>query len=342
MTWIKAQPIKQGALIKNWYNYTITGLTPSTTYRYRSFFIVDGVEYKGVNEYTATTAAINYQIPTVSTGNIVDNIAETSFDINNNEITSDGGASIIEYGILYTQLTAFNGSNTLVLSNYPTNVKKDSTTSSVSIPTTFSGETTGLLAGTNTYYRAFARNAVGVAYGQIYSQLTNEASTGYFTMDTSVFPGSTKLIATNYSSSKKYEIVIKYFLEADVANINGYSQNTAITEIIVYRDGVNYFSDSVQTETICEMGESDVVGKTGITTISDITNLNTTRITTSIDFENGPDGIVKGGRANIQLLEVYESIDNGVTYNQITIPANQHNLARYHEDQMGITTIGTV
>jgi hypothetical protein len=118
MTWIKADPLNMGPLNENWYNYTITGLTPSTAYRYRSYFIVNGVEYRGINTYTAITSSNTYELPVVTTSEVVRNITVDGFDVIENLLNSDGGAPIIEYGLLYTQRNAFNTNSTLIYDNY--------------------------------------------------------------------------------------------------------------------------------------------------------------------------------------------------------------------------------
>lgn len=164
MTWITTNTIS-GPLTTDNYNYTITGLSASTKYQYRAYFIVDGVEYYG-NILTGTTAAN----PTVTTGNVSGLTTISGFNVYNNIITNIGGTPIIEHGILYTQQAIYGNSAGLVYTNFP-NVCKASSFSGVTItPYMYSANTNNLIPDTLTYYRAFARNAKGVGYGTIKTQ----------------------------------------------------------------------------------------------------------------------------------------------------------------------------
>lgn len=172
MTWINTPtPLNAGPLGSNSYTMNITGLSASTIYCYRAYFIVDGVEYYG-DILTGTTASITYTAPTVITGNAID-VLYNKFNVVGNKLSSNGGAPIIEYGTLYTQLAHYGNSANLICNNYPANVSKVSTISDVpSIPYVYSGNITGLNANTTTYYRAFAKNAFGISYGTVKTQVT--------------------------------------------------------------------------------------------------------------------------------------------------------------------------
>lgn len=295
MAWIKAEPLKAGALIRDWYNYSITGLTPSTTYRYRSYFIVDGVEYRGVNTYTATTAAISYQVPTVTTGTPPINVNDGGFDVMTNSLVSDGGAPITEYGILYTQLTAFNTDATLIYGNYPAYVKKDSKLSTLSAPNSFSGRTSGLQSGTNTFYRAFAKNAIGVSYGQIYSQMTTNSTIqvsflnaveidGYCSVATLQFLG--------HQPDTTYNITFTYYLTAECGNDNlPYGENfdnETRLEITKNNFGlITYFDNAfVEINDTQEYATQTTIPVPKPVTISNITDINNFKIKFVYNFDN--------------------------------------------------------
>lgn len=186
MTWINTPtPLNAGPLGSNSYTMNITGLSASTIYCYRAYFIVDGVEYYG-DILTGTTASITYTAPTVITGNAID-VLYNKFNVVGNKLSSNGGAPIIEYGTLYTQLAHYGNSANLICNNYPANVSKVSTISDVpSIPYVYSGNITGLNANTTTYYRAFAKNAFGISYGTVKTQVTEVPPSSDINIDVNV------------------------------------------------------------------------------------------------------------------------------------------------------------
>jgi len=159
-----------GPLANDNYNYPIIGLAASTNYQYRAYFIVDGVPYYG-NVLQGTTAAIALVPPEVTTG-FAGPPAETSFLISGNKVDDKGGAPIIEYGILYTQLGFWGTDSNLVCSNYPAYVKKACTPADICTGCTYSNTASGLAASTTTYYRAYAKTAAGLGYGNVKTRIT--------------------------------------------------------------------------------------------------------------------------------------------------------------------------
>jgi len=154
----------------NNYAFTIGGLAASTHYQYRAYFIIDGVPYCG-NVLEGTTAAISLVPPEVTTGTA--GVAGTSsFVVSNNEVDDNGGAPIIEYGILWTQLGFWGTASNLVCSNYPTYVSKASTCADIIVGNVYSKTASGLAASTTTYYRAFAKTAAGIGYGTVKTKTT--------------------------------------------------------------------------------------------------------------------------------------------------------------------------
>lgn len=173
MTWITTN-MTEGTLTSDYYNYTITGLSASTKYQYRAYFIIDGVEYYG-NILTGATQAITLYNPTVTTGSVSGITTTSSFSIHNNNIIDIGGTPIFEYGILYTQQPITTDKTRLVYNNYPANIGKISIFSNISsVPYAYFMKITGLTQNTLTYYRAFAKNAKGIGYGTICEHRTAE------------------------------------------------------------------------------------------------------------------------------------------------------------------------
>jgi hypothetical protein len=169
MTWITT-PTVAGPLSADNYNFAITGLSASTKYQYRAYFIVDGVEYYG-NVLSGTTAAPTMISPSATTGTVFHIPLTTGFATHNNMVNSNGNAPIIEYGLLYTQNGAVGSGN---FGYGDLHVKKTSIFSDVSIPYTYNMDATGLTPSTLTYFRAFAKNAIGVGYGSKDTQVTAE------------------------------------------------------------------------------------------------------------------------------------------------------------------------
>ncbi|OIO99452.1 MAG: hypothetical protein AUJ98_11185 [Bacteroidetes bacterium CG2_30_33_31] len=137
----------------------ISGLTAGTTYHVQFKAMAGGPYYLG-GDITFTTAS--YTTPTVTTGTAA-NIAQTSFDVNINNVSSDGGATITEQGVYYSSVN-----------NPPTNA--DSKINSPTGVGNYDVSLTGLTAGTTYYVRAFAINSIGTGYGSVISQLTNSPS----------------------------------------------------------------------------------------------------------------------------------------------------------------------
>jgi len=156
-----------GQIPTNTYDFPITALSASTYYAYRGYMIVDGIQYYG-NTLTGTTAAISLYVPSGTTG-IAGTATITGFTVTGNGVTDSGGTAIIEYGILYTQSATFKDIGTLIYENIEAGVKQGS---GVGTESNYSSEATGLASNTTTYYRAYARNAVGSGYGEIKTKQT--------------------------------------------------------------------------------------------------------------------------------------------------------------------------
>jgi len=173
MTWSTTTPLKAGPLGSNSYNFTITGLTEGTNYIYRAYFLVDSVEYYG-DILTGTTLSASLVVPTMTTG-IATNILSVDFFVTGNTVDNNGGAPILEYGTLHTQIGVAGSPAHMTYTN--PNVNIVSTLSNISVGIPYTNTVTGLAEGTLTYYRSFARNALGVGYGSVKTALTETGGT---------------------------------------------------------------------------------------------------------------------------------------------------------------------
>lgn len=174
-TWI-TQPLPQlaGPLGVNTFSRDITGLLPSTSYQYRATMAVDNVVYYGETK-SRNTSAIAQALPTVTTGTD-SNVSANGFTVQDNVVTDKGiPSTIVEYGIIWTtdialaQSASFNYSNPIV--------EKDSTLGDVSAGVMWSKNVTGIDSETTVFYRTFARNSFGAAYGVVKQQITNQIIT---------------------------------------------------------------------------------------------------------------------------------------------------------------------
>jgi hypothetical protein len=172
-------PLLSTPLVTNNYDYLITGLSPETAYEYRAYMTVDGVPYYG-NTKTTVTSAIAPTIPTVITGGAHD-VTDICMQIGDNYVSDKGNACITEYGVLYTQNPAYSCASCLVYGNTPTYVCKKSISSDIGVGTCYFPDGVqsiiNLDPNTQTYYRAYATNSVGVGYGCVNSQATCVSST---------------------------------------------------------------------------------------------------------------------------------------------------------------------
>jgi len=152
------------------FSEAITGLSPSTFYYYRTYATNQaGTSYGAVSSFETLATA-----PTVVSGSS-SNISSTTATASGN-VTSDGGSTVTSRGICY------NTTGT------PTTA--DDTVAGGTGTGTFSGNLTGLTAGTLYYWRAYATNAEGTSYGSIYTFTTKEIVTQWATSFTTVSAGT--------------------------------------------------------------------------------------------------------------------------------------------------------
>ena len=321
MTWTTIK--KAGNISGGLFDYNITGLTASTRYLYRSYMVVDGIEYTG-NTLTGTTSAIQLLVPEAKTGN-ANSITPISLSVSGNEVISNGGAVIIEYGILYTQNGSFSNNSTLVYDNVGVSVKKTSSYGNVTLPYDFGA--VNLLSNTMTYYRAFLRNAIGVGYGLIKSEITLPAPTVdvYFSMN-AIDEGL--IMATNFIN-QRMEISLGYimqvFCDNNYGDVSDDYPNQGIASLeISYNDGVTWTTIKSLNIAIYGPQEYDVLNYNGTLSLNVIkSTLDSIRLRGIIDVKDGGRS-TSGGSIDVTISTV--DIDSGdVQIISPTLYAQQNN-----------------
>jgi hypothetical protein len=167
-------PLCTGSLISDTYDMDINSLSASTIYEYRAYAVISGVPYYG-NVLTGCTEAVPAGIPTVCTASGAISITSDSMLLKFNKMCNNNGAPIAEYGALYTQNPTFGTLASLCYENVPSLVCKSSNFATIANDTQYLTPLTGLSENTITYYRAFARNAIGSGYGDVCTQQTANA-----------------------------------------------------------------------------------------------------------------------------------------------------------------------
>jgi hypothetical protein len=191
MNWITT-PLESGALQQNNYSSSITGLSASTIYQYRAYMVVSGQSYYGDIKQITTCSSLAIP-PAVSTG-CACNVEDTTMRFCLNQLTSAGNSPIDEYGVIYTQNNSQAPSESVLViggseSSSGFIINKKSICTSIPVNNCYflgtAGEVSGLTENTYTYYRAFAHNSHGYAYGTIKNTLTciSEPPTSYVTLD---------------------------------------------------------------------------------------------------------------------------------------------------------------
>lgn len=132
-----------------------TGLTPSTTYSYRvCSYNEAGISINYSNEFTQNTLSVII-LPSLNT-TFATMITNTTA-ISGGNITSDGGAPIIERGVVWG--SCFNGAPNISLSTKTI----DGTGMG-----TFTSSITNLQPNTQYAYCAYATNSAGTSYGEVF------------------------------------------------------------------------------------------------------------------------------------------------------------------------------
>ena len=203
-TW-NTTPMNNNPLTSNSFtNITITGLSASTIYQYRAYMFIDGVQYFGQTRQL-TMLGLPQALPDVETGTAT-SVTTNSMNITGNTITSQNNSNIIDYGIVYTHQASI-GLN-------PANLISGSTSSGVvvltentplpsSFPFNFDVLLTGLPSNTTTWYRAFARNGVGIRHSDVIKTQSTDSPPTPTTRDLNIEIKST---STNYGVSGSFTI----------------------------------------------------------------------------------------------------------------------------------------
>lgn len=134
------------------YSCPIEGLTAGTTYYIRAYAINNiGVGYGNIVQ----TATLEPQVPTVSTSNTL------SFDMGivcSGSVVSDNGADVIECGYIYS----YEKQNIQIEDDHIIVNNEDA----------FSGKVTDFRLNKTYYVRAYAKNAIGIGYGETIAYTT--------------------------------------------------------------------------------------------------------------------------------------------------------------------------
>jgi hypothetical protein len=160
-----------GPLAVNNFTIGITGLAENTSYDYKAYIQVAGVIYDSLTFQTTTTLAQpvpQFFAPSVTSGLFWKQLAKIStIDVltRNNSVDDNGGTTIIEYGILYTQDPAKNDPALLVYGG--AGISKASITADIAEGLLYQDTMPDLFDSSPIFFRAFATNSVGIGYGTI-------------------------------------------------------------------------------------------------------------------------------------------------------------------------------
>ena len=194
----------------------ITGLTAGTAYFYAAYAInsVD-TTYGEVQSFTTLAVA-----PTASTTAASDITSSTA--TLNGDITSDGGAAITARGFVY----AISNADLTIGATDVMDVIVSGTTG------VFEKDIAGLTAGTTYYYRAYATNSFGTAYGREQSFTTLAAAPTASTTAASDITSTTATLNGHITSDGGATITARGFVYA-TSNADLTIENTAADTVIV-------------------------------------------------------------------------------------------------------------
>ncbi|MDJ1506334.1 hypothetical protein [Xanthocytophaga agilis] len=157
------------------FSATLTGLTQRTMYFVRTFATSSvGTSYGVVRSFTTSTPVATP--PSVQTNEVVATSITTSSATASGTLLTDGTASIVQYGFCYSTTNPNpTTADALITSG---------NASPTSFPFNYTGNLTGLAAGTVYTLRAFARSSAGTSYGATKTFRTIAAATAPPTVQT--------------------------------------------------------------------------------------------------------------------------------------------------------------
>ncbi len=165
---------------------TLTGLSSSTTYYYKAYATnTAGTAYGEVRSFTTeNSGATTTSIPSVTTS-AATNITSTSATLNG-IVTNDGGATVTERGFIYGDGSIYEGS--VVSYASLESLVGCSTVQCGSGTGSFTANITDYYEGSTVFYKAYATNSEGTAYGEVM----------WFTMENNA---SLPTVVTNYATN---------------------------------------------------------------------------------------------------------------------------------------------
>jgi len=274
MSWIFTS-LKSGPLPSDNYQWDITGLSANTIYAYRAYVVIDGIVYTG-ETFTGITSVIPTYPPSgVTTGNAT-GITATSFNITGSSVGWKGIVPIEEYGIIYTQNPIWGTEANLIYENVA-NFSKVSILGDIGEGDLFNNIITSLTPGTMTYFRAFAKNASGIGYGEIKTTTTASLDSDVY-FNPTILSGNIAVLDGTNTLGKTFSITFDYNIDAACDLIGVTGTNQATTTIEISTDGGVTWTEIDLVTAYCEndvdFGEaSDNQTKTGTHTINGITDL---------------------------------------------------------------------
>lgn len=169
------------------YHVSIENLDADSTYQYHARMVVAGIVYTG-QTITANIPAIQTSKPNARTG-VVNIVGTNNFTVTGNEMVTDGGSAVTEYGTLYSQDSQVTkGTGGVVPFQAPplgggklpplaAETFCKSNTLPIADGDKWNDSISGLGDGTKYYYKAYACNANGIDNGLINNVTTEEGVT---------------------------------------------------------------------------------------------------------------------------------------------------------------------
>ncbi|MDJ1472371.1 hypothetical protein [Xanthocytophaga flava] len=157
------------------FSATLTGLTQRTLYFVRTFATSSvGTSYGVVRSFTTSTPVATP--PSVQTNEVVATSITTSSATASGTLLTGGTASIVQYGFCYSNTNPNPTTGDALITS--------GNASPTSFPFQYTGNLTGLAAGTVYTLRAFARSSAGTSYGATKTFRTVAAATAPPTVQT--------------------------------------------------------------------------------------------------------------------------------------------------------------